>query len=64
MSNLEIQIWAKSAPRLAIDPPEEVKAGEGPFVSDCIYRKIICLEKYVSEFIEVLERAKFTVAAR
>jgi hypothetical protein len=49
---------------LAIDAPARVRAGEGPFASDGICPKIICLEKYVGGFIEVLERAKFTVATR
>jgi hypothetical protein len=41
-----------------------MSAGEGPFVSDRICQKIICLEKYVSGFIEVLGRANFTFAVR
>jgi hypothetical protein len=49
---------------LAIDAPEGIRAGEGPFVSDGICQKIICLEKSVSGFIEVLGRAKFTLAVR
>ena len=49
---------------LAIDAPARVRAGEGPFASDGICPKITCLENYVGGFIEVLERAKFTVATR
>jgi hypothetical protein len=49
---------------LAMDAPERVNAGKGPFVSDGICQKINCLEKYVSGFIEVLEPEKFTLAAR
>jgi len=39
-----------------------MRAGEGPFVRDGICQKIICLEKYVSGFIQVLGRAEFTLA--
>jgi hypothetical protein len=49
---------------LAIDVPEGMRAVEGPFVTDGICQKITCLEKYVSGFIEVLARAKFTLALR
>jgi hypothetical protein len=49
---------------LASDAPEGLRAGEGPFVNDGICQKIICLEETVGGFIEVLEREKFTVAAR
>jgi hypothetical protein len=49
---------------LAINAPAGMRAGEGPFVGDGICQKIICLHKYVSGFIEVLARAKFTLAVR
>jgi hypothetical protein len=51
-------------PKLAIDAQEDIRAGEGPFVSVGICQKIICLEKYVRGFIEVLGRAKFTWVVR
>jgi hypothetical protein len=64
MSNPEIQIWVYSEPNAGDQCTEGMRAGEGPFVSDGICQKIICLEKYVSGFIEVLGRAKFTLAVR
>jgi hypothetical protein len=47
-----------------MDAQESMRAGEGPFVSDRIRRKIICLKEYVSGFIEVSGRANFTLAMR